>query len=143
MKSFNNYDDNILFVLSSAHWKMNRVLRQRFKKEKLQVSPDQWLIMLNLMDQGSMTQKQLANSQYKDKSSIKRLLDHLKDKGLIQKKKSKKDLRKNLVFLSGKGHEVIIEMNEVAQKAFQTACNDLKEVELNALKRLINMIEET
>ena len=143
MKTFYFHDDNILFLLASAHWKLNRVLKDRFKKENFLVSPEQWLVLLNLMHSGGMTQKELARAQFKDKSAIKRLLDHLEDNRLVHKKKSKEDLRKNQISLSKKGKKLILEMNEVAQEAFHAACIDLKEVELTALKRLITRLEET
>jgi len=141
MRSFYFHEDNILFLLSSAHWKLHGVLTKKFMAEKLPVTPDQWLIMLNLLNHGSMYQNELAKSQSKDKSAIKRLIDHLEEHQLVKRNKSKSDLRKKKISLSPKGKNIVKKLNRITQATFKKACKGLTEVELNALKRLLLKIE--
>ena len=134
-------DDNLLFLLSSAHWNMHKLLRKRFKEKKIPITPDQWLILYDLNVKGSMFQHKLAESQYKDKSAIKRLIDHLETRNLVNRSKSKSDKRKKLIQLTGEGASLIKDWNRIAKKTFERSCYDLSEVEFNALKRLIKKIE--
>ena len=141
MRSFYYHDENLLFLLSSTHWRMQAMLKQEFKTRGFPVTPEQWLLMLNLMNSGPVHQNQLAKMQFKDKAAIKRLLDHLEKGKLIERNVSKLDKRKKVVSLTESGSEMIRKLNDISKKTIKKACKGLTEVELNALKRLIRKIE--
>jgi DNA-binding MarR family transcriptional regulator len=137
-----NHNDNILFLLSKAHWKMHKLLNKRFKEENAQVTPDQWLLLLNLENEGPLYQSALARAQFKDRAAIKRLIDQLEKKELVVRKRTSEDLRKKKIFLTLEGEKRITMLNKISSSTFKKASRDLSEVELNALKRLIRRIEE-
>ena len=134
------YDDNMLFLLSKAHWKMHKILNKQFRGINAGVTPDQWLIMLNIYNSGPMYQSQLSRSQFKDRAAIKRLLDQLLEKELIEKHRMDEDLRKKRIKLTEKGHQLVTELDRISMKTFESAVKDLTEDEINALKRLIQRL---
>lgn len=142
MKQKYKHDENILFLLSKGYWLMHKVLRKRFLVNGIDVTPDQWLILLNLMNEGPLYQSQLAKMQSKDRAAIKRLIDHLASRQLVLRRKSKSDKRKKKVSLTQEGDDLVIELNEIARKTFKQSSKDLNEVELNAFKRLIQRIND-
>lgn len=137
MKSLLDRDQNILFLVSSAHWRIQALLNEQFKKKGFKVTPEQWQIMLHIQMEGPKYQQELANMQNKDKSAVKRLVDHLEFGELVKRKRSKKDLRKKKIILTKKGDKLTKKLNVIAENTFQQACNDLTEVEYNALKRML------
>jgi len=130
-------EDTILFLVSTAHWNLHGKLKKKFKKEGFNVTPDQWYILLNLMNEGPRYQSQLAVSQNKDRAAIKRLIDHLLRKQLVVKKNVEKDNRKKMISLSVEGLQIINQMNPLATETFKESNKSLTEVERSALKRLI------
>lgn len=131
----------MLFLLSKAHWKMHKLLNKRFKESGILVTPDQWLLMLNLLNDGPMFQSDLAKKQFKDRAAIKRLVDQLEKKDLVLRKRTEKDLRKKRVILTKRGVQMVEELNKVSQVSLRKATRDFTEVELNALKRLVDRLE--
>jgi DNA-binding MarR family transcriptional regulator len=142
MKNRYKHDENMLFLLTQAHWKMYRILNKQFRKSQQQITPDQWLLMLNLYNEGPLYQSELARKQFKDRAAIKRLADQLCEKDLIIRKKSTDDRRLKRLELTEKGVEIILELNIICQKTIKRSVRDLSEVEINALKRLIQRIVE-
>lgn len=142
MKNKIRHDENILFLLSMAHWKLHKLLNKRFKESNIPVTPDQWLIMLNLSNEGPMFQSALAKKQFKDRAAIKRLIDQLENKELVSRERTTEDLRKKKVSLTQNGKELLEKLNQISAKTFKKASRDFTETELNALKRLIRRIED-
>jgi DNA-binding MarR family transcriptional regulator len=142
MKMKIRHDDNMLFLFSKAYWKIHKKLNNKFREENTGVTPDQWLLMLNLFVDGPLYQSALAKRQSKDRAAIKRLVDQLEKKNLVTRQRLSEDLRKKKVILTQEGQQLLLHLNEITSKAFSKASRDLSEVELNALKRLIRRIEE-
>lgn len=141
MKRKLKHDENMLFLLSKAHWKMHKLLNKRFKESGIGVTPDQWLLMLNLMNDGPLFQSDLSKKQFKDRAAIKRLVDQLEKKELVKRERTEKDLRKKRVVLTNKGQQVVEELNQVSHISLRKATRDFTEVEINALKRLVDRLE--
>jgi DNA-binding MarR family transcriptional regulator len=141
MKRKFKHDENMLFLLSKAHWKMHKLLNKRFKEAAILVTPDQWLLLLNLMNDGPMFQSELAKKQFKDRAAIKRLLDQLEKKDLVLRKRTEKDLRKKQVVLTETGQQIVEELSRISHISLQKATRDFTEVEINVLKRLVDRLE--
>ena len=142
MKPKYKHDENILFLLSNAHWNLHRILRQQLKASHFDITPDQWLLLLNLSNDGPMHQSGLARAQGKDRAAIKRLVDHLERKNLVRRERSQEDLRHRKVVLTESGAELLDHASELSRKLFKDRSKAFTEVEFNALKRLIRKINE-
>ena len=140
MKDLYRYEENLLFLLSKAHWKLSKLLSQAYSKAGETVTPDQWLILLNLANEGPMFQSALARQQHKDRAAIKRLIDQLENKGLVVRERNKTDLRLKTVLLTVNGKEAVHRINKLTKQSVKHAVKDLSEVEINALKRLVGRI---
>ena len=64
-----------------------------FKREGIDITKDQWVILKAISEQAGMTQVELSAHTYKDPASIKRSLDILLEKGYIDKKTSPTDAK--------------------------------------------------
>ncbi|HEX6891638.1 MAG TPA: MarR family transcriptional regulator [Chryseolinea sp.] len=78
--------EDVLFYLIE---KTNKVIRRysqiRFIQAGLDITVDQWLVLKKIGDSDRITQIDLANSLYKDRASITRILDLLLAKKLVNK----------------------------------------------------------
>lgn len=140
MAAFIDQDENILFLLASAHWNLQSLLKENFLAGGFRVTPEQWQLMLILNNRGPLHQHQLAEIQQKDKASITRFLDYLEKLGMVKRERSRSDLRKKKIQLTSKGKETVSDLRVIAENTFVNACEDLSELEYNVLKRLITRL---
>mgnify|MGYP000250169548 CR=1 FL=1 len=78
-----------------------------FKKLNVDVTPEQWVILDNLSHTDGLTQTELANRSFKNTPTISRIIDVLAKKEFLIRKADIIDRRKQKVFLTNKGKEVV------------------------------------
>lgn len=94
---------------------INRMLYRNFRKEGLDITPEQWTVLAFLWRQDGVTQQTLCNSTFKDKPSMTRLIDNLTKQNLVYRSTSKEDRRSNFIYLTEQG----LSIKEKANKAMQ------------------------
>ena len=77
-----------------------------------------------------------------DRSSIARLLISLKEKGLVKRKASKKDLRVKLVSLTKKGQSLLCEMIPTAQPIEERVLDPLTKTQQKQFMTCLNAITD-
>lgn len=133
-----NLNDSLGYLTGVAHWKLHKKLISKFNMSGIDVTPDQWLILISLLNDGEMYQSQLAICHQKDRSGIKRLVDHLANKGLVNRLSSGTDTRTNIIKLTDKGNELVQVLNGLARESLAEALQGFSESEIILLKRLLN-----
>jgi DNA-binding MarR family transcriptional regulator len=66
------------------------------------LTPEQFILIDLLWNQGSMSQQQLADQMQKDKNSVTKLVDALERKGFIVREQNRQDRRSNTLLLTEK-----------------------------------------
>ena len=99
---------------------INRKLSRNFRQEGIEITPEQWTILLSLWEKDGVTQQELCYATFKDKPSMTRLIDNMERQHLVVRISDKRDRRTNLIHLTktGRGLE---------GKAFVIANQTLKE----------------
>ena len=115
-------DLQLVFAILNGKVSMaiNRKLSRNFRQEGIDISPEQWTILLSLWEKDGVTQQELCNATFKDKPSMTRLIDNMERQHLVVRISDKKDRRTNLVHLTKTGREL-------EGKAFVIANQTLKE----------------
>lgn len=70
--------------------------------EDVPLTPEQFMLIDLLWNQGSMTQQQLADQMHKDKNSVTKLVDAIEKKGFVVREQNLKDRRANTLVLTEK-----------------------------------------
>ena len=99
---------------------INRKLSRNFRQEGVEITPEQWTILLFLWEKDGVTQQELCNATFKDKPSMTRLIDNMERQHLVVRISDKRDRRTNLIHLTKTGREL-------EGKAFVIANQTLKE----------------
>jgi DNA-binding MarR family transcriptional regulator len=96
--------------------------------------------LLRLLDQegGEATQDTLSNLLFVDRSNTGRALKSLEQGGYIARRKDEIDKRTNLVEITAKGRETIIEISRLRAKMVQSFFGDLKEDEAGTIVNLLS-----
>lgn len=95
-----SYRELVGIHLSDTLLNMKSVIALEFEKREMPLSFEDWLILLPLIENDGITQKEFGLILGKDKTTVSRLVSSLEAKGLIRRVPSENDKRAVLVFLS-------------------------------------------
>lgn len=105
---------------------IGRRLLRNFKAHGLDISQEQWAVLVELWREDGQIQQELAIKTYKDKPSITRLIDKLEAQGLVERHADEADRRIKRVFLTPKGKALEKDAMEMAQKTLNEAIRGIE-----------------
>ena len=128
-----NFDINLIFAILNGKVSaaINRKLYRNFRLNGLEMTPEQWTVMIYLWEKDGVTQQELCNATFKDKPSMTRLIDNMERQHLVVRISDKKDRRNNLIHLTKTGKDVEPQARIVVSKTLKEA---LQGIEVKDLK---------
>lgn len=125
--------------------RLGRLMRHHaaayFRRQGLDVSPEQWRLLLQLAEHQPQSQGQLADPVLNDYPNITRLIDGLERRGLVEREPDPGDRRSVLVSLTETGKSLLDQWlpDVIEEKA---KCYDgLTERDVAALQRILATME--
>jgi len=118
--------------------KMKKHIASVFKREGINLTAEQFLVMDTLWNQGEMTQQNIAYIIQKDKNSVTQFIDNLEKKGLVQRVVDSADRRVNNIKLSKKGLEMKDNTKNVAIDAINGILEGISEEDLKTFVKVLN-----
>lgn len=116
---------------------INRMLYRNFRKQGLQITPEQWTVLANLWQEDGVTQQALCNSTFKDKPSMTRLIDNLVKQDLVYRTASKEDRRSNIIHLTEFGRSI---QEPATTAVYETMTSALEGINEEGVKRVKNTL---
>ena len=83
--------------------KLKKHLSEVFKKNNVNLTAEQYLVMDTLWNEGTLTQQAIAFIIQKDKNSVTQFIDNLEKKGLVARSVSQEDRRVNNIVVTEAG----------------------------------------
>lgn len=130
----------IFFWLQQAHFAMRNRILGAFRDRGIELTPEQWTIMMSLWQRGAATQASLARATGRDDPGVTRLVDALEDAGLVTREANPEDRRSYLVALSDGGREAHELLLPVVQSVMNDALEGLGERERRAARKVLRLI---
>jgi DNA-binding MarR family transcriptional regulator len=96
----------IAVELNLTGCKLKQYLAAKLRKNDVPLTPEQFMLIDLLWNQGEMTQQQLADQMQKDKNSVTKLVDAIEKKGFVVRKQNPHDRRANTLVLTEKANEL-------------------------------------
>jgi DNA-binding MarR family transcriptional regulator len=90
-------EESLGFMTITAHRMLQSTLRRRLRAAGLELSPEQWGILVVLWERGGMTQDELTHVFCADKSSMSRVLALLEERGLVERRVDADNERRKIV----------------------------------------------
>ena len=112
--------------------KIKRYFASMLKQQNIPLTPEQFMLIDILWNQGEMSQQQLAAHMQKDKNSVTMLVDGLEQKGLIVRKQNAHDRRSNTMILTDKAHAMKEEDKQKGISILDTILSGIDEEELQS-----------
>ena len=139
-----NFDIQLIFAILNGKVSaaINRKLYRNFRQNNLDISPEQWTVLIFLWEKDGVTQQELCNATFKDKPSMTRLIDNMEKQHLVVRISDKKDRRTNLIHLTKTGREIEEKTRLVAALTLKEALHGIKlsdlEVSQDVLRAIFN-----
>lgn len=96
----------IVVYLNLAGCRVRQYTSSLLRKNNINLTPEQFLTIDILWNQGAMSQTSLAEQMQKDKNSITQLVDALESKGFVSRMRDMHDRRSNMVVLTEKAEKI-------------------------------------
>lgn len=96
----------IAVELNLTGCKLKQFLAAKLRDMGVPLTPEQFMLIDILWNQGEMTQQQLADQLQKDKNSVTKLVDAIEKKGFVVRKQNPHDRRANTLVLTEKANEL-------------------------------------
>ncbi|BBO74221.1 transcriptional regulator [Desulfosarcina widdelii] len=119
---------------------LSQALATRFQAADIDMTAEQWGAILVLLDGDAITQKQLGEQLYLEKSSVSRLLDGLERRGWIVRTKDPKDSRQKLVAATPKVLETAERCAVIATALLEDAQRGMTEEEQLVCRSFLSRI---
>ena len=133
----------LYFVITGvANMALARRLQKYFRENDLDLTVEQWSVLVHLWKEDGVSQQELCNKTRRDKPSITRLVDNLERMNLVKRVASKDDRRINLVYITPEA----VRLREITMNlAHQTLLDGLEGVsasDIEVTRKVLTMVYE-
>ena len=124
--------------------RLKKYLAEVFKKNGVNLTAEQYLVMDTLWNEGTLTQQAIAFIIQKDKNSVTQFIDNLEKKGLVARSVSKEDRRVNNIVVTAEGMSLKDSTKQLAIDTMNEALEGIPEDDVqtfvNVLKKICSNI---
>lgn len=137
-----NFDIQLIFAILNGKVSaaINRKLYRNFRQNGMEISPEQWTVLLFLWKKDGVTQQELCNATFKDKPSMTRLIDNMERQHLVVRISDKNDRRTNLIYLTKTGKELETKAGEIVNLTLREALDGVSVNELEIGQEVLKKI---
>jgi DNA-binding MarR family transcriptional regulator len=107
--------------------KLKKYLSEVFKKNNVNLTAEQYLVMDTLWNEGTLTQQEIAFIIQKDKNSVTQFIDNLEKKGLVARSVSREDRRVNNIVVTQEGMALKDSTKQLAIETMNKALEGIPE----------------
>lgn len=119
-----------------------RRLQKYFREAELDLTVEQWSILVHLWKYDGVSQQELSNRTFRDKPSITRLVDNLEKLGLVARQASDTDRRINRVYLTEKGKSLRDPSMDIANRTLNEGLEGISAADIEITKRVLEKVYE-
>lgn len=138
-------DDVFFFLIDKMMKRVKEYTLSSFKENDFKVTKDQWVILKRVSEKDGSTQREIAETTFKDPAALTRILDLLEKKQLVKRIASEGDRRSFEVQLTVDGSRLVNKMipvvQEIRKKALQNISNEELETVKVVMKKMYNNFE--
>ena len=99
-------EESLGYILGRAARTLGAFINRRFDALGIEITCEQWSILVSLWQKDGQTQQEIASQTCKDKTSMTRLIDTMERHGLVKRTANDKDRRQKRIVLTDKGRKI-------------------------------------
>lgn len=133
-----NIEDSLGYLVARVH----QVFSSRFKESlgEYNLTPPQFGTLAFLWKNNGISQVQLGTLMMKDRTTIGGIIDRLEKEGLVLRQDDPADRRTHLVFLTSRGADLKMELEEIAARTILEVTSMLTDIEREQFRFLLRKI---
>ena len=112
----------------------------KFLRSDINVSFDQWLVLVEISESRGTNQKSIAAYLCKEVASISRILDKLQNRSLIIRKSNPENQREVNLFLTHEGLELVEKIEGFGSREMKSIFSSVYEQELNLIVDVLKRV---
>lgn len=120
--------------------RLKKHLAEVFKKNGINLTAEQYLVMDALWNEGTLTQQAIAFIIQKDKNSVTQFIDNLEKKGLVTRSVSKEDRRVNNIVVTDEGMALKDTTKQLAIDTMNEVLKDISEADLQTFVGVLKKV---
>lgn len=120
--------------------RLKKYLAEVFKKNGVNLTGEQYLVMDTLWNEGTLTQQAIAFIIQKDKNSVTQFIDNLEKKGLVKRSISKEDRRVNNIVVTEKGMALKDSTKQLAIDTMNHALEGIPEEDIQTFVSVLKKV---
>ena len=120
--------------------RLKKHLAEVFKKNGVNLTAEQYLVMDTLWNEGTLTQQAIAFIIQKDKNSVTQFIDNLEKKGLVTRSVAKDDRRVNNIVVTEEGMALKDSTKQLAIDTMNQALKDIPEDDVQTFVTVLKKI---
>lgn len=128
--------------LNLVHCRFKLYMSIIFQRYGFDITPEQFLVLDTLWDDGVLSQHEIADKIQKDKNSVTKLIDALEKKNFVQRVANTKDRRLNLIHITDNGQKIKDKVTEIAMEATNTIIKDIPKEDLYTFLRVLTKMSD-
>lgn len=128
--------------LNLVHFQFKNFLNSLFQKNGCDLTPEQFLLLDTLWDEGVLFQQQIADILLKDKNSVVRLINALEGKGLVKRVSDPVDKRQKKILLTEKAIELKECATAIAMASTDAIIEGISKDDLQIFIRVLNKMSQ-
>ena len=134
-------EKSIMLDLKKTNKKILKVLSDRYKDMKLDVTPIQSKILMFIYENKEVESKDIGKWVHTNKSSLSKVLNNLENKDYIVRTSDKVDTRKKIIKLTDKGIKIVKVLYEDAKEISNLLMIGINKDEYDTFKRVLDKVE--
>ena len=120
--------------------RLKKHLAEVFKKNGVNLTAEQYLVMDTLWNEGTLTQQAIAFIIQKDKNSVTQFIDNLEKKGLVARSVAKDDRRVNNIVVTAEGMALKDSTKQLAIDTMNKALEGIPEEDLQTFVTVLKKV---
>lgn len=124
--------------LNLVHFKFKQYLSTIFIRHGFDITPEQFLVLDTLWDDGVLSQQEIADTIQKDKNSVTKLIDGLERKNFVTRIAHESDRRQNMIHITDYGLSVKDAVTKIAIDTTNNIIKDIDEQDLITFVKVLN-----
>lgn len=122
--------------------RLKQYIATMLRKMEVPLTPEQFMLIDLLWNQGEMSQQQLADLMQKDKNSVTKLVDAIEKKGFVTRRQNAQDRRSNTLVLTEKALYLKPEAKQKGISILDHMLSGISEEELRSFLGTLHKLNE-
>lgn len=135
-------EESLGFMTVTAHRLLSATLRREMKNAGLDITSEQWGVLVLLWKRGNATQDELAHAACVDKSSMSRVLSLMEDKGLITRRVNPENERRKIICATDASLKLQEPGFAVSGRILKEAVSGVSPADIETCFRVLNIIKQ-